>query len=405
MKKTLFFFAFLLQTSLILAQENILFIGNSMTYYNGMPQLFRQLAESKGKDVYVDSFTIGGAGLAYLSAQTALHNKINSLDWDIVIIQPGTAESGGQVPVNQTIQYAQTIVNLVKAQNECARIFIYEVSNGIPAPNNQPNFNLYFQTQTAIKNTITTIATALNVPYIPAGEAFRAHYTDNQNLLLHPMYNDVHPNYYGSYLVAASVYTTLFAAPVYPSTFVGTDETLAHYLQTLADDTVFNSLSEWRIGSQTYVDFQVTVTNATVTLENNSIGYDAFSWHIDGVETTLDNDTHTFDSVGEKEIKLQLTKDGCTYSLTKKVQIVSLSTQSVEIEGFAIYPNPAKDFIIVEKWEEIHVVQIFDIAGKQMFNKVVESPLIDISLLEKGTYLLKFTTHNGGSFFRKLIVE
>ena len=42
---------------------NILFIGNSYTYYNDMPAIFRQLALDNGKDVTVTAVTKGGRKL------------------------------------------------------------------------------------------------------------------------------------------------------------------------------------------------------------------------------------------------------------------------------------------------------------------------------------------------------
>ncbi len=38
----------------VFSQEKALFIGNSMTYFNNMPNLFQELANSKGKNVQDD---------------------------------------------------------------------------------------------------------------------------------------------------------------------------------------------------------------------------------------------------------------------------------------------------------------------------------------------------------------
>ena len=42
---------------------NILFIGNSYTYYNDLPALFEKLANENGKNIHTDSVTFGGARL------------------------------------------------------------------------------------------------------------------------------------------------------------------------------------------------------------------------------------------------------------------------------------------------------------------------------------------------------
>ena len=42
---------------------NILFIGNSYTYYNDMPAIFQQIARDNGKDVTATAVTKGGRKL------------------------------------------------------------------------------------------------------------------------------------------------------------------------------------------------------------------------------------------------------------------------------------------------------------------------------------------------------
>ena len=42
---------------------NILFIGNSYTYYNDMPNILEALAKENGKDLSADAVTKGGRKL------------------------------------------------------------------------------------------------------------------------------------------------------------------------------------------------------------------------------------------------------------------------------------------------------------------------------------------------------
>ena len=56
MTKLLILFIFSLNSMLHFAQEetSVLFIGNSFTFMNDMPSIFKEIAESKGKKVFVD---------------------------------------------------------------------------------------------------------------------------------------------------------------------------------------------------------------------------------------------------------------------------------------------------------------------------------------------------------------
>ena len=52
--------------------QNVLFIGNSYTYYHDLPNLLQGLAESAGKDFFQDSHTEGGWTLKLVSPETIL---------------------------------------------------------------------------------------------------------------------------------------------------------------------------------------------------------------------------------------------------------------------------------------------------------------------------------------------
>ena len=101
------------------------------------------------------------------------------------------------------------------------------------------------------------------------------------------------------------------------------------------------------------------------------------------------------------------TADGCdsTIMLTLVV-MMSLDDATVDEKAFMFYPNPAKDFVILE-FETLHEserVQIFDLRGRMV--KIAEAGVgekqmrIDISDLLKGTYIIRF-----GNAAKKLIVE
>lgn len=71
---------------------NLLFIGNSYTYYNDMPKILESLAIENGKDVQVDSVTKGGRKLLEnLAYEDEYHQKIVQLckekQYDVLILQ------------------------------------------------------------------------------------------------------------------------------------------------------------------------------------------------------------------------------------------------------------------------------------------------------------------------------
>ena len=71
---------------------NILFIGNSYTFYHEMPSLFEALCRANGKDVFVDSVTKGGRRLyENLESEDETNLKLRALvsakHYDVMILQ------------------------------------------------------------------------------------------------------------------------------------------------------------------------------------------------------------------------------------------------------------------------------------------------------------------------------
>src|SRR5688572_1965497 len=84
--------------SLLLSSQNIpkkisaLFIGNSYTYFNNLPQLVQSLASANSDTLYADSNTPGGYTLQNHFANSTTLAKINSYPWDHVILQAQSQE-------------------------------------------------------------------------------------------------------------------------------------------------------------------------------------------------------------------------------------------------------------------------------------------------------------------------
>ena len=103
--------------------------------------------------------------------------------------------------------------------------------------------------QGIILDTVTRIARLSGVPFAPAGECFREHYATRHDLMLHSVFNDIHPNLAGSYLVACAIFETLYEEPVAPCRFQSTlNADQAEYLQEVADRVVLPRREEWQMG-------------------------------------------------------------------------------------------------------------------------------------------------------------
>ena len=80
----------------------------------------------------------------------------------------------------------------------------------------------------------------------------------------------------------------------------------------------------------------------------------------------------------------------------KFLPLTTLSTEAiVSNSGILLYPNPMKDFLIIEG-NRNSKIEIFNILGSKVFEGVLESnkQVISTQTLEKGVYLLNIY-HNG----------
>jgi len=81
-----------------------------------------------------------------------------------------------------------------------------------------------------------------------------------------------------------------------------------------------------------------------------------------------------------------------------------LSVEDFELSGIVIHPNPVKDIIKINTTVNLtnKIATVFDINGKRMLNKKMDSYSLNVSQLTSGVYFLRLES-NGRSISRKFI--
>ena len=84
----------------------------------------------------------------------------------------------------------------------------------------------------------------------------------------------------------------------------------------------------------------------------------------------------------------------------------SLSVEDFELSGLVIYPNPVKNLINLETSVDLYgrIATVFDLNGKKILNKKLESNTLDVSNLQGGFYILRLE-QDGKTINRKFIKE
>jgi hypothetical protein len=88
-KSILILLLFCLSIGTLVAQNtlSVLFIGNSYTSYNNLPQLVQSLSTSAGKTLNIDSSIPGGYLMSSHLNDATTFAKISQGNWDYVILQ------------------------------------------------------------------------------------------------------------------------------------------------------------------------------------------------------------------------------------------------------------------------------------------------------------------------------
>ena len=126
--RNLFFYIVLFIANFTYAQSyDVLFIGNSYTYYNNLPEMISNIANDLGDTVNYDQNTPGGTSLYAHSQNQTTINKINQQNWDFVVLQdqsqrPSLSPSYVAASV---YPYATQLVNLINSNYICSEPVFY----------------------------------------------------------------------------------------------------------------------------------------------------------------------------------------------------------------------------------------------------------------------------------------
>ena len=330
--------------------KEVLFVGNSYTYGNNLPDLIKQIALSFGDTLIYDSSTPGGATFNLHTTNTQTINKINQQEWDYVVLQAQSQEpsfSPSQV-ANDTYPYAQQLVNLIAANDSCTEpIFFMTWGRKYGDQQNcqfYPPICTYNGMQQRLRESYLEMTFTNNATCAPVGMAWKKSIELDSTLNLFASDNS-HPSIYGSYLSACTFYSTIFKKSCIGSTYWpnGIDSITALSLQTIATNTVLDSLVTWNIfntefSSQQFPDFQ-----------NLSSNYESVLWDFgDGTFSTDENPNHMY------------TSDG-TYTVTLTAFTNNNCMQDTATAEFTIYPTTVNELD-----NKKSVVKITDVMGREV---------------------------------------
>ena len=417
--KRLALIALFLSAFAVTAQDvpNVLFIGNSYTEVNNLPQMVFNIANSMGDTMTYSSNTPGGCTFSQHCVNQSMQ-MICQGGWDVVVLQeqsqyPSFPQS--QVE-NEVFPYAERLVDSIYAHNPCAEPMFYMTWGRRDGDqNNAPYFPVlgtYEGMDSMLCLRYTYMAEANDASLCPVGRVWRYLRTNYPSINLYAS-DGSHPSMAGTYAAACAFYTLIFHRDPSTITFNATlDASVASTIRSAVHNVVYNNLPQWQ-RSMPEVELQLldTVNSYTMWFRGTSQHADSLHWYFgDGTDTVTSANgdltmQHAYADSGLYTVTLVASRHCMTDTASMEVHIGSNAPEPVGIitadrHHPSVYPNPASGTITVTV-DATTEAMLFTADGRQVWHGTVsDNTTIPLHGLAAGVYTLRV-----GDTVMKVIVK
>lgn len=389
----------------------VLFLGNSYTEVNDLPQIISNIASSNGDSLSYLSYTPGGHTLQNHFTDPISISLINQGSWDFVVLQEQSQLPSfplGQVQIS-VYPYARQLDSLITLNNPCAETVFYmtwgrefgDASNC----SSWPPVCTYEGMDSLLRLRYLEMAFNNNAIVSPVGALWN-HIRMNYPTIELYQIDESHPSVEGSYAAACCFYASIFRKDPTTITYdFGIHQPKVDWIRQAAKNIVFNNMSDWFIGNydpKSNYNYMNLGGNA-VTFENVSSNSVSYRWDFnDGSYSTLKDPIHYFSGVGLYDVAL--VSYNCSYSDTNVIIVNVTNTdiqQLSDINGIVLYPNPATDFIEINGIPQGHTnctLQIVNLLGEVVLNSKIDTTSdfkVDVQNLQDGFYFVNITSREG----------
>lgn len=174
---------------------SLLFLGNSLVYFNEIPAITEAIAARETRPLRVAAVTRSGITLDQLLTDTDAPRKLWLEHWDYVVVQGGAASASA--------------VNNAATFNRSLATWAEEIRRSGAEP-------LFYLTWRHVAES-RAAAERVRMRIVPAGDAWH-------DLLSRKRFprldrDGTHPDAFGAYLVACTVYSTIYGKPAHGAPF------------------------------------------------------------------------------------------------------------------------------------------------------------------------------------------
>ena len=224
-----------------------LFIGNSYTAVNNLPDMVSQVAAAQGDLLIYDSNTPGGATFQMQANNPINYQKMQAQTWDYIILQGQSQEPSfpfDQVN-SQSLPYALQLADSAKSIQPCSQVNFYMTWGRQDGDPQWDSINTFDKMNARLRAAYLRIADSANAAVSPVAVAWK-YVRDNYPTINLYQQDGSHPSLEGSYLAACVFYSALFQKSCLNNTFnPGIETATAFILQQVASNIVLDSLGTW----------------------------------------------------------------------------------------------------------------------------------------------------------------
>lgn len=195
----------------------ILFVGNSYTHYNKMPEIVQKMADQRGVKVEIHMSAESNHTFNMHSKREALFEKIRQYKWDYIVMQGFSRELsfGNEYTDTAVVPYFSLILDSIYKNNACTNVWLYQTWGYLNGYTDEQNQSTYQQMSDEIHRGYLYLADKFKLPMVPVGKVWE---TVKENYPSYALYDNDgrHPSKLGSYLVAYCFYYSLLrqTAPI-----------------------------------------------------------------------------------------------------------------------------------------------------------------------------------------------
>ena len=225
----------------------VLWIGNSYTFFNDLPAMVRDIAETKGVKMAYSEVLKGGERLKGHLENPRLIQLLKKGGWDYVVVQENSSLPAYDTDFvrREVYPYAHAIDSLAHAGSPDAKIVFYMTwghkYGNIRPREGYPLCDSFEGMQERLKTSYLEMTYQNDALCAPVGMAWAEVRKMRPEIILYNQ-DAFHPAVAGTYLNAVTIFTTMFPQHFQTDFTAGLPAAEAEFLQQVGQNTVLDNL-------------------------------------------------------------------------------------------------------------------------------------------------------------------